>query len=215
MKSLKFLLQATAFGALTLLSACGGSGAADAGAPVVSSPAVVAAVEMTITHKVTVTTSLGVIELGLDNTHAPISTANFLQYTNAGFYNGTLFHRIIKDFVIQGGGVIRSGSSLVEKTPSFAAIKLESNVGLRNLRGTLAMARTSVTDSATSQFFINVKDNAFLNYGDAGASDKNGYAVFGKVLSGMDVVDQISLVATNSSDTPTVDVTITKVEALK
>ena len=213
MKSLKFLLQATALGALMMLSACGGGSAADAGTPVVSSPAVVAAVEMTITHKVTITTSLGVIELGLDNAHAPISTANFLQYTNAGFYNGTLFHRVIKDFVIQGGGVVRSGGSLVEKTPSFAAIKLESNVGLRNLRGTLAMARTSAPDSATSQFFINVKDNASLNY--VAAPDNNGYAVFGKVLSGMDVMDQISLVSTNSSDAPTVDVTITKVEALK
>ena len=215
MKSLQLLLQATALGALTLLSACGGGGTSDAGTPVGSSPAVVAAVEMSITHKVTITTNLGVIELGLDSTHAPISTANFLQYTNAGFYNRTLFHRVIKDFVIQGGGYVRSGSGLVERPPSFAAIKLESNVGLRNLRGTLAMARTNVADSATAQFFINVKDNAFLNYGDANAQDKNGYAVFGKVLSGMDVVDQISVVATSSSDAPTLDVTISKVEALR
>lgn len=209
----KPLLIGGAFGALTLLSACGGGGG-DAGTPVVPMPDVVAPVEMVITHKVRITTSKGVIEVGLDNNRAPLTTANFLKYANEGFYNNTVFHRVIKDFMSQGGGVTRTASGLVEKAPTSAPIKLESNVGLRNLRGTLAMARTGVPDSATAQFFINAKDNAFLNYRDPGASDVNGYAVFGRVLSGMDVVDQINAVAT-ANEIPTVDVTITKVEEIK
>ncbi|MCV2358427.1 peptidylprolyl isomerase [Paucibacter sp. TC2R-5] len=168
---------------------------------------------MTFTHKVRVTTSKGVFELGLDATHAPITTTNFLKYVNDGFYNGTVFHRVIKGFMSQGGGFVRGASGLTEKTGTAAAIKLESNVGLRNQRGTLAMARTGVPDSATAQFFINAVDNAFLNYQDPKAQDPNGYAVFGKVTSGMDVVDQINAVAT-SSDVPTTDVTITKVEVI-
>lgn len=210
----KPMLLGGAVAALTLLSACGGGGG-DAGDPILPMPAVVAPVDMVITHKIRITTSKGVIELGLDGTHAPVTTANFVKYTTEGFYNGTVFHRVIKDFMSQGGGVTRTASGLVEKTPTAAAIKLESNVGLRNLRGTIAMARTSVADSATSQFFINAKDNAFLNYRDASASDVNGYAVFGKVLTGMDVVDQINAVATGTNDVPTVDVTITKVEEFK
>jgi cyclophilin family peptidyl-prolyl cis-trans isomerase len=209
----KPLLIGGAVAALTLLSACGGGGG-DAGTPVLPMPAVVAPVDMVITHKIRITTSKGVIELGLDNTHAPVTTANFLKYTTEGFYNGTVFHRVIKDFMSQGGGVTRTATGLVEKTPTAGPIKLESNVGLRNLRGTLAMARTSAADSATAQFFINAKDNAFLNYRDATASDVNGYAVFGKVLTGMDVVDQINVVAT-TNDVPTVDVTIIKVEEFK
>ncbi|MBT9491972.1 MAG: peptidylprolyl isomerase [Paucibacter sp.] len=177
-------------------------------------PAVVAPVDMVITHKIRITTSMGVIELGLDNTHAPVTTANFLKYTTEGFYNGTVFHRVIKDFMSQGGGFTRTASGLVAKTTTSAPIKLESNVGLRNQRGTIAMARTSVADSATAQFFINAKDNAGLNYRDANAVDVNGYAVFGKVLTGMDVVDQINSVAT-ANEIPTVDVTIIKVEEFK
>lgn len=209
----KPLLICGAFGALTLISACGGGGGGDAGTPVLPMPAVVAPVDLVVTHKLRITTSKGVIEVGLDNIHAPLTTANFLKYANEGFYNGTVFHRVIKDFMSQGGGMTRTASGLVEKTPTAAPIKLESNVGLRNLRGTLAMARTSAPDSATAQFFINAKDNAFLNYRDAAASDVNGYAVFGKVLTGMDVVDQINAVTT-VGDVPTTDVTVTKVEVI-
>jgi len=208
-----FLIGA-ALSALTLLSACGGGGS-DAGTPVQPTPDIKPAVEMTVTHRVRLTTSKGVIEIGLDNAHAPITTANFLKYVNEGFYNGTIFHRVIKDFMSQGGGFTRTTGGLVEKTPTSAAIKLESNVGLRNLRGTIAMARTSVADSATAQFFINAKDNAFLNYKDANASDPNGYAVFGKVLTGQDIVDQINTTATALNDVPLVDVVIIKAEEIK
>ncbi len=211
----KPMLLGGSMAALTLLSACGGGGSSDAGTPILPMPAVVAPVEMVVTHKLRITTSKGVIEVGLDNTHAPVTTANFLKYANEGFYNGTVFHRVIKDFMSQGGGMTRAAAGLVDKTPTSGPIKLESNVGLRNLRGTLAMARTGVPDSATAQFFINAKDNAFLNYRDATASDVNGYAVFGKVLTGMDVVDQINAVATGTGDLPVVDVTITKVEEIK
>jgi len=206
----KPLLLAASLSVLTLLSACGGG--SDAGIPVVPQPA---PVELSITHKVRITTSKGIVELGLDNTHAPITTTNFLKYANAGFYNGLLFHRVMKDFMIQGGGFSRNGTALVEKTALHPAIKLESQMGLRNLRGTIGMARTGAPDSATAQFYINVKDNAFLNYADPAATDRNGYAVFGKVLVGMDIVDQISVVATSPSDVPTTDVVIIKVEELK
>jgi cyclophilin family peptidyl-prolyl cis-trans isomerase len=209
----KPLLICGSFSALTLISACGGGGS-DAGTPVVPSTSVVPEVAMAITHKVRVTTSKGVFELGLDATHAPITTANFLKYVNDGFYNSTVFHRVIKGFMSQGGGFVRSASGLTEKTGTAAAIKLESNVGLRNQRGTLAMARTSAPDSATAQFFINAVDNAFLNYQDPKAPDANGYAVFGKVTSGMDVVDLINAVATGSNDVPTVDITVSKVEVI-
>jgi peptidyl-prolyl cis-trans isomerase A (cyclophilin A) len=210
----KPLLLSGAFSALALLSACGGGGS-DAGTPVLPMPAVVAPVDMVVTHKFRITTSKGVIEVGLDGTHAPVTTANFIKYANEGFYNGTVFHRVIKDFMNQGGGVTRTATGLVEKTPTAGPIKLESNVGLRNLQGTIAMARTDVPDSATAQFFINAKDNAFLNYRDPAARDANGYAVFGKVLTGMDVVNQINVVATGAGDVPVVDVTITKVEEIK
>jgi cyclophilin family peptidyl-prolyl cis-trans isomerase len=187
-----------------LLSACGGGGSNAGSTP----PPPPAPVELTVTHKVRITTSQGVIELGLDRTHAPISVDNFLRYVNDGFYTGTVFHRVIRDFVIQGGGVTRNGANqLVEKTPTYPAITLESRNGLSNLRGTLAMARTSSPNSATSQFYINNVDNPGLNY--PGSDGGGGYAVFGKVLVGMDVVDRIRAVATTVQDVPVVDVTIT------
>lgn len=207
----KAALLAASLSTLTLLSACGG-GSADAGTPVVPQPA---PVEITVTHKVRITTNKGIVELGLDNTHAPITTTNFLKYANAGFYNGLLFHRVIKDFMIQGGGFSRTGTTMAEKAPLFPAIKLESQTGLRNARGTIGMARLPAPDSATAQFYINVKDNTFLNYGDPNATDRNGYAVFGKVLVGMDIVDQISVVSTTAGDVPVTDVTIIKIEELK
>jgi len=133
-------------------------------------------------------TSLGSIEIELDAEKAPISTANFLAYVDSGHYDGTVFHRVIPEFMIQGGGF---DDSMTQK-PTKAPIKNEANNGLENLRGTVAMARTNVVDSATSQFFINLKDNDFLNHGGRDF----GYAVIGKVSAGMDVVDKIAAVKT-------------------
>ncbi|MGF6555108.1 peptidyl-prolyl cis-trans isomerase A (cyclophilin A) [Pseudomonas sp. S30_BP2TU TE3576] len=125
-------------------------------------------------------TSNGPVEIELDPVKAPISTKNFLQYVDSGFYNNTIFHRVIPGFMVQGGGFTQQMQQKETKTP----IKNESKNGLHNVRGTLSMARTSDPDSATSQFFINVKDNDFLDQGD-------GYAVFGKVVKGMENVDII------------------------
>lgn len=127
-------------------------------------------------------TSNGQIEIELDPVKAPASTKNFLEYVDSGFYNGTIFHRVIPGFMAQGGGF----TPQMQQKETKAPIKNEAGNGLHNVRGTLAMARTSNPNSATSQFFINVADNAFLDPGrDA------GYAVFGKVVKGMDVVDII------------------------
>lgn len=139
---------------------------------------------------VLLTTSSGDIELALDNQKAPVSVKNFIEYVNNGFYNGTTFHRVIPGFMIQGGGF---SSDMQQKAPN-PPIKNEADNGLRNLRGTIAMARTAEKDSATSQFFINVADNAFLDHGQRDF----GYAVFGKVVKGMDVVDKISQVQTEN-----------------
>ncbi len=139
---------------------------------------------------VLLTTSKGEIEVELDEDKAPISVKNFLAYVDSGFYNGTIFHRVIPGFMIQGGGFTAD----MQEKPTQSPIKNEADNGLHNVRGTLAMARTQAKDSATSQFFINHKDNAFL---DHGARDF-GYAVFGKVVRGMDVVDQIAGVTTSN-----------------
>jgi peptidyl-prolyl cis-trans isomerase A (cyclophilin A) len=140
-------------------------------------------------QKVRLATSQGDIVLELDREKAPKTVDNFLQYVKAGHYDGTIFHRVIADFMIQGGGM---KPDMSEK-PTRAPIALESRNGLSNVRGTVAMARTQDPNSATAQFFINVKDNAFLD--QANARDGNGYAVFGKVVAGMDVVDKIRAVA--------------------
>lgn len=137
-------------------------------------------------------TNHGTMEIELNNEKAPISTANFLKYTDEGFYNGTIFHRVISDFMIQGGGFAED----MKQKPTKEQIKNEAKNGLKNDRGTLAMARTNVVDSATAQFFINVKDNDFLNH--SGEGPRYGYAVFGKVISGMDVVDKIRAVPTTT-----------------
>ncbi len=155
--------------------------------------------------QVTIQTSMGTMVAELYPTQAPITVANMLAYANAGFYSGTLFHRVIPGFMDQGGGY----NALGYKTPTYAAITLESNNGLSNLRGTLAMARTAVADSATSQFFINQVDNLFLNYSSTASP---GYAVFGKVLAGLDVVDSIAEVPRNISDKPLTDITITSLQ---
>lgn len=159
-------------------------------------------------QKVRLATSLGDIVVELDRAKAPKTVDNFVQYVKAGHYDGTVFHRVINTFMIQGGGML---PDLKEK-PTRAPIPLESRNGLSNARGTIAMARTGVPDSATAQFFINVKDNAFLD--QPNAADGNGYAVFGKVVSGMDVVDKIRDVPTGTKgpyrDVPVEAVTIKK-----
>jgi peptidyl-prolyl cis-trans isomerase A (cyclophilin A) len=140
-------------------------------------------------QKVKLATSMGDIVLELDSEKAPKSVDNFVQYVKAGHYDGTIFHRVIADFMIQGGGMKPD----MKEKPTRAPIPLESRTGLSNVRGTVSMARTMDPNSATAQFFINVKDNVFLD--QPNSRDGNGYAVFGKVVSGMDVVDKIRAVA--------------------
>jgi len=143
--------------------------------------------------KVRLKTNKGDIVLELNSEKAPITVENFLGYVKKKHYDGTVFHRVIDGFMIQGGGFALTDGKLVEKT-SGKGIKNEGQNGLTNARGTIAMARTSDPDSATAQFFINVVDNAMLNYPSNG-----GYAVFGKVVEGMDVVDKIKSVKTGVS----------------
>lgn len=144
-------------------------------------------------QKVRLATSMGDVVLELDGEKAPKSAANFVQYVKAKHFDGTIFHRVIPTFMVQGGGM---KPDMLQK-PTRATIELESRNGLRNLRGTVAMARTSDPNSATSQFFINVVDNAFLDADNA--RDGHGYAVFGKVIEGMEVVDKIRDVPTQNS----------------
>ena len=161
-----------------------------------------------MTKYVKMSTTKGDLRIELDDAKAPISVANFLSYVNKGFYDDTIFHRVIKDFMIQGGGMT---SDMKEKA-THKPIPLESHNGLANTVGTVAMARTGDPNSATSQFFINVKDNAFLDA--ANSPDGNGYAVFGKVVSGMDVVEKIRNVPTTTKgmfeNVPTTPVVIKK-----
>jgi len=160
---------------------------------------------------VRIETSMGEIVLELDAVNAPISTANFVDYANDGFYESTIFHRVIDGFMIQCGGLT---ADMRDKDSKRAPIKNEAGNGLKNELGTVAMARTNVVDSATSQFFINVGDNGFLNQ-TAPTPQGFGYAVFGKVTDGMDVVNAIRQVKTGSSgmhqDVPVETITITKV----
>jgi len=132
-------------------------------------------------------TNLGTIKIELDREHAPISVANFQRYAEQGFFNGTLFHRVMPGFVVQGGGY----DEQLQRKQTADPIKNEADNGLLNQRGTIAMARTSVVDSATSQFFINLKSNPTLNHRGRNPGDY-GYAVFGRVVEGMDVVDRIA-----------------------
>jgi len=134
-------------------------------------------------------TNMGTIELELFDKEAPLGTANFLSYVDSGFYNGAIFHRVIPGFMVQGGGFDKNMNKKITKPP----IKNEANNGKKNLRGTLSYARTQDIHSATSQFFINLVDNAFLDYKN---DSQYGYAVFGKVIKGMEVVDAIAKVKT-------------------
>jgi cyclophilin family peptidyl-prolyl cis-trans isomerase len=164
--------------------------------------------------RVRVTTSLGVIELELDAQRASGTVRNFMNYVERGFYNGTIFHRVIPGFMIQGGGFV---PGLREKTTGVP-VKNEADNGLKNLAGTIAMARTSDPQSAAAQFFINTADNPSLDHRDK--TDRGwGYAVFGKITKGMDVVKKIESVSTRTigpfQNVPVNDVTILKVEAVK
>ena len=164
--------------------------------------------------KVLLKTNKGDITLTLDAVKAPKSVANFLQYVKSGHYDGTIFHRVIDNFMIQGGGMTAG----MKQKPTGAEIENEANNGLKNERGTVAMARTSDPHSATAQFFINVNDNDFLNHTAQNAQGW-GYAVFGKVTDGLDVVDTIRKVKTGSTgfhqDVPAEDVLIEKATVLE
>jgi peptidyl-prolyl cis-trans isomerase B (cyclophilin B) len=155
-------------------------------------------------------TSKGVIELELDTDNAPITVANFLAYVESNHYDGTIFHRVIPGFMIQGGGLGPGMHEKATRTP----IKNEADNGLKNLTGTICMARTNEPHSATSQFFINLKDNSFLDHTEKTSSGW-GYAVFGRVTSGIDVVEAIAAVQTGNvgyhSDVPLEDVVLEKV----
>jgi peptidyl-prolyl cis-trans isomerase B (cyclophilin B) len=159
--------------------------------------------------KVELHTSAGVVGIELEDTKAPLSTQNFLSYVRKGHYDGTVFHRVIKGFMIQGGGF---GAGLKQRQTD-APIANEANNGLKNHRYTLAMARTNAPHSATAQFFINAADNVFLDF-KSESPQGWGYAVFGKVVSGQDVIDRIEAVATGSrgmhDDVPVEDVVIEK-----
>ena len=160
--------------------------------------------------KVKLTTSMGPIVIELDKARAPVSVDNFVKYVESGHYNGTIFHRVIDGFMIQGGGF---GKDMLQK-PTQPPIKNEGGNGVKNDAYTVAMARTSIPDSATSQFFINVSDNASLNASGGNA----GYAVFGKVVEGKDTVDKIRKVATANKgghqNVPTEAVVIEKAECV-
>jgi cyclophilin family peptidyl-prolyl cis-trans isomerase len=164
--------------------------------------------------KVKLTTTLGEIVIQLNSEKAPVSSANFLTYVNEGFYNGTIFHRVIPGFMAQGGGFDTS----FNQKAVHASIKNEANNGLPNNRGTIAMARTPDPDSATAQFFINYKDNSFLNY-TSPTPNGWGYAVFGEVVEGMEVVDAMAKQPTGNrgphQDVPKTDIVIEKAEVIK
>lgn len=156
---------------------------------------------------VEINTNLGSIQLELDPIKAPISVANFVTYAQDNHYDNTIFHRVINNFMIQGGGF---NTNMRQKT-TRAPIKNEAQNGLKNVRGSIAMARTGVVDSATSQFFINLKDNTFLDHGGRDF----GYAVFGKVINGMDVVDRIAEQTTNRRDEPNSPIIIESVRVIE
>jgi peptidyl-prolyl cis-trans isomerase A (cyclophilin A) len=176
--------------------------------PLLAAAALAASSLPALAQKVRLATSAGDIVLELEAEKTPKTTANFLQYVRDGHYDGTIFHRVIPNFMIQGGGFKPDMS----QKPTRAPIALESRTGLTNVRGTVAMARTNDPNSATAQFFINVQDNAFLD--QANARDGNGYAVFGRVVQGMEVVDKIRALPTQTQgmhqNVPATPVTITK-----
>jgi len=219
MLSFKTLALTAAMSGLTLLSACGGGGGGNDGGSVGITPVklnavttapsatcsaagIAASSASTASATVCMLTSDGEVVVELYADKAPLSVANFLKYVADGFYTNTAFHRVVKDFVVQGGGYATGATystGAAGKTATHAAIKLESNNGLSNVRGTLAMARTSAADSATSQFYFNTVNNTSLDY-SAALGGANGYAVFGKVISGLATIDKINVEARWASD---------------
>lgn len=199
MQSHRKLLAATALALASPLAALAQS----------SSPACEAALK-TPAPKVRLTTSMGAIVIQLDKEKAPVSAENFVKYVDSGHYNGTVFHRVIDNFMIQGGGFTKE----MREKPTRSPIRNEASNGLKNEPYTVAMARTQQYDSATAQFFINSKSNGFLNFTGPGT----GYAVFGKVVEGKDVVDKIRKVAVKpsaySEATPLEPVVIEKAECV-
>ncbi len=165
-------------------------------------------------NKVKLTTTLGTIVIQLDTEKAPVSSKNFIQYVKDGFFDGTIFHRVIPGFMAQGGGFTTD----FEQKPTRDPIKNEADNGLKNTRGSIAMARTSDPNSATAQFFINLKDNAFLDH-TSPTPNGWGYAVFGQVIEGMDVVDEMAKQPTGNKgphqDVPKTDIVITKAEVVE
>lgn len=164
--------------------------------------------------RISIVTNRGTVIAELDSERAPLTVENFLSYVREGHYNGTIFHRVIEGFMVQGGGFTQEMQMKKTRPP----VKNEADNGLRNLRGTLAMARTAVVDSATSQFFINLVDNGFLDHRDR-TPQGYGYAVFGKVVEGMEVVDAIGGVQTATvrgfQDVPVEAVVIEKVTVIE
>jgi cyclophilin family peptidyl-prolyl cis-trans isomerase len=212
MNNSRRIVLASFFAAALPLAACAQAPADKAAAPAPAS-ASSCTQKGNAPMKVKLTTSMGPIVIQLDKEKAPISVDNFVKYVEAGAYNGTIFHRVIDGFMVQGGGFTKD----MQQKPTQAPIKNEANNGLKNDNYTVAMARTGVRDSATSQFFINVKDNAFLNY--SGESPQGwGYAVFGKVVEGQDVVDKIKKVPTGNKgmyqNVPNEPVVIEKAECI-
>ena len=176
-----------------VLTACGGGSDDSTTPPPITPPT--PAPELAQDYCYTMSTSMGDISLAIDATNTPITGENFKQYVDTGFYDGLIFHRVIHQFMVQGGGFKSGPMSKAGNDP----IVNEAGVGISNLRGTLAMARTSDPDSATSQFFINSVDNAFLD--KANSSDGHGYAVFGQVIEGIEIIDQIDIVDTANAVT--------------
>ncbi len=199
-------LLTVVFGA-ALSAAAGAQQAAAENAPVEASAKAKPVVRLT--------TSKGVIDIELDPDKAPETVANFLKYVESGFYDGTIFHRVISHFMIQGGGFTAD----MQQKPTRPPITNEADNGLANARGTVAMARTGDPHSATAQFFINVQDNNALNHRNKVTPQGWGYAVFGKVIAGMEVVDDIRFVPTGNrgmfQDVPIETVTIEHAEVLK
>jgi peptidyl-prolyl cis-trans isomerase B (cyclophilin B) len=198
--------------AVCVAGSCFGQGS---NAPAVKQDENKAAAKQQEKTMVLIKTSMGNIKVELFDKQAPESVKNFLQYVDAKFYDNTIFHRVIDNFMIQGGGFTKD---LVQK-PTKAPVKNEASAELKNLKGTLAMARTPAVNSATAQFFINVLDNAFLDHKDESAAGF-GYCVFGKVVDGMDVVDKIKAVKTGGrgqfrSDVPMDDITILEISRVK
>ena len=196
--------------AITMVVCPASIGTGHAQAPQPADPKAPASVVKPTNPVVVIQTSEGTIKVELWEDRAPLTVKNFLRYTDEGFYDGTIFHRVINGFMIQGGGFTADMKQKEAREP----IKNEAAAGLKNERGTIAMARTSVVDSATAQFFINVNDNDNLNHKDE-TQRGFGYAVFGKVIEGMDVVDRIKAVPTSTvgpfQNVPTKPVMIQKV----